>query len=112
MRRPGRSLHKKLANVSKRLELKGIPRRVKEEHRRLLADLALEADVGLDHKLNASTSKPFSQPLPRIHRKHHAEVRNRNIMSIDSIMVSLTVRGAGFQMRDDLVAEEIEVDPL
>lgn len=108
----GRSLRKELADIGERLELKRIPRRIEKEHRRLLAHLAFKADVWLDHKLNASTSKPLSQRLPSLHWEYHAEVRDRNIVSIDSIMVSLTVRGARFQMRDDLVAEEIEVDPL
>src|ERR1700761_1034449 len=101
MCRPGRSLRKKLANVSKRLELKRIPRRVEEEHCRLLAHLALEADIRLDHKFNPSTSKPLSQRLPCLHWKHHAEVRNRNVVSIDGIMVSLAVRGAWLQMCHD-----------
>src|SRR5688572_18342209 len=42
-----------LRHISKSLELEGVAARIEEEHRRLLTDLPLEANVGFDHELRA-----------------------------------------------------------
>ncbi len=49
-----------LAHIGEGLELERIAGRIEEEHRRLLADLALEADIGRDDEADAG----FLQPQP------------------------------------------------
>src|SRR5215472_12624085 len=93
-------LHEELADISEGLELKRIACRVEEEHRRLFPDLALEADVGLDDELDPRSAKPLCKCLPVLHREHDAEVRNRNIMAINRIVMPLAGLRGGFQVRD------------
>ena len=39
-------------------------------------------------------------------------MRDGNVVAVDGIVVGLVAVGGGLQVGDDLVAEEIEVDPL
>jgi len=102
---------KKLGGILEGLELQGIAARVKEKHCRLLADLALEADMGLDDETDAGRSQLVSQFLPFGHRQHHAKMAHRHIVAIHcaGVAVSGLVRA---QMRNDLVTVEIEINPL
>src|SRR5690606_20922642 len=82
-----------------------------EEHRRLLARLAFEADVRLDDELGAGGGQAIGEGLPVLEREDDAEVRDGDVAAVDRI-----VRGGGgcvgCEVGDDLVAVEIEVDPL
>jgi hypothetical protein len=105
-------LCEELADVGKRLEFKCIACGIEKEHGRLLADLALEANVGFDDERDARAAQAIGERLPGLHRKHDAEVRNGNVVAVDGVVMGFAVGGDWLQMRDDLVAEEIEVDPL
>lgn len=79
-----------LTDVRECFKLQGIACGIKEEHGGLLADLTLEADVGLDDEIDACAAQTVSQCLPLLHRKDDSEVRNRNIVAIYRIMVNFT----------------------
>ena len=49
--------------------------------------------------------------LPVLERQHDAEVRHRHVVAVDRVG-GPRGRGVGCEMGDDLVAVEIEVDPL
>ena len=97
--------------VGKGLELKRIAAGVEKEHRRLLTREPLEADIGLDAKGYARRPDAFGQCLPLRHRQHHAEMRHGHIMPIDRIG-RRNRAGIGVEVRHDLVAVEIKVDPM
>jgi hypothetical protein len=99
-----------LSHVGERLELEGVAEGVEEEHRRLLADLAREADVGLDHEARSCVQQASCQALPIRHRQDRAEVAHRYGPTIDLAGSALvTLRWS--QVGHDLVTIEIEVDP-
>ena len=98
--------------VGERLELERVAAGIAEEHRRLLAELALEADMRRD---------------PERHARRRAR---RSASASQSAIVSTTpkcgtgtswpstefstadrLRG-GIEMRDDLMAEQVEIDPV
>lgn len=54
---------------------------------------------------------PRRQRVPVIHRQHDAKMRHRNVMAIDGIFDRNRLC-RGIEMRDDLVPEQVEVDPL
>ena len=59
---PGRpSAREELRRVRERLHLDRVPAGVEEEHRRLLADLALEADVRRDDERDAGRAEPVGE---------------------------------------------------
>jgi 4-hydroxy-4-methyl-2-oxoglutarate aldolase len=95
-------------------ELKGVPSRIKEEHRSLLSNLPLEANVRLDHKFDSRFLEPLRERLPLRHGQNHAEVRNWHIMAIDGIAGVRLGRGSirMLDVSDNLVTEQVEVDPL
>ena len=97
--------------VAHRLDLERIAGRVEEEHRRLLAGLAGESDIGLDDELGAGGAQAPGQPLPFFHREHRAEMRDRDVVAVDRIVVAprLAMR---IEMGDDLMPEKVEIDPL
>ena len=57
------SVCEQLRRVFESLELKGIAAGIEEKHRRLLADLALEADVRGDDEPGAGGSEPVGELL-------------------------------------------------
>jgi hypothetical protein len=103
---------KKLGDVGESLKLQRVACGIEEEHGGLLTHFALEADVWFDDEVDASIAKAIGERLPLVHRKNDAEVRDRDVVAIDGIVVIAAVARAWLQVRDDLVAEEIEVDPL
>jgi len=105
------SVGKQLGGILEGLELQGIAAGVKEKHCRLLPDLALEADMGLDDEADPCCGQLVSQLLPFGHRQHHAEMAYRHVVTIHGagVAVSGLVRA---QMGDDLMTVEIEIDPL
>ena len=99
-----------LTHVRKGLEFERIAGRIVKEHGGLLTYLALKADVRLDLKVHAMLPQAVGELLPSFHRQDNTEVRYWHGMAIHRIMVR-GVRSRR-QMRDDLMAEEVEVDPL
>lgn len=106
---PGSS-REQLIHVSKRFELKYVPAGIVEEHGHLLAGEAREAEVGFDDELHPCTAQPFGEYIKVLPGQDHAEVWNRNVVTIDRIMMRASpARG---EVGDDLVAEKIKVDPF
>ncbi len=89
-----------------------VARRIEEEHRRLLADLAGEASVWSDHEIDARSRQAIGQRMPGVWRQEHAEVGNRDIVAVDRVRQPHRVRVRRVQMGNQLVAVEIEVDPV
>ena len=67
--------------------------------------------MGLDHEAHAGRAQPLGERLPFVHRQHHAEVAHRHLVAVDRVGRG-RARLVGGEMRDDLVAVEVEVDPL
>src|SRR5687767_7574072 len=104
------SLREQLRRILERLELECISRGIEQEHCRLLADLTTEADAGFDNEADSDITKARGERMPLGPIKHDAEVRHRHIFSIDFVEVhQLSARS---KMRDELMPEEIEVDPF
>ena len=62
-------------------------------------------------KCDARVAQLVGGGLPLLHRQHHAEVAHRHRVAVDR--AGLTVAGLfRREMRDDLMAVEIEIDPL
>ena len=104
-----------LTKVAEGFELKCVAGGVEEEHRGLLADLAFKAGVGLDDEGDARSADALGELLPLGLGEDDAEVRDGNVVTIDGIAREageVAGRSAGFVVRDDLVPEEIEVDPM
>ena len=79
----------------------------------MLTDLALEARVGLDDKSHTGAAQAFGQALPVRLGEYDAEVRHGNVVAINGIAVIRVIYcGPGFVMSDDLMAEEVKVDPV
>src|SRR6266851_2362349 len=104
-------LGEQLTDVGECLELESVAGGIEEEHGGLFACFALEPDVGFDDEGDACAAQTIGKPLPCRRGQDDSEVRNGNVMAVDGVVVCLAARG-GLQVRDDLVAEEIEVDPL
>ena len=101
-----------MAYVGEGFELQGVAGWIEEEHGRLLADLATKADMGFDDEVDAGGAETVGEVLPVLHGKDNTKVRDGDVVSIDGIVVGVAAAVGGLEVRDDLVAEEIEVDPL
>jgi hypothetical protein len=99
-----------LSDVPESLELERIARGIEEEHRRLLAHLALEAHVGLDHEADAGFLEAPGEGLPLGHREDRAEVAHRHVVAVHGARLSMA-RFLRREVRDHLVAVEVEVHP-
>ena len=104
-------LGEELRHIGEGFELERVAGGVIEEHGGLFADFAFEADVGFDLEVDAGVTGAVGQGLPDGHLEDDAEVGNRDGVTVDRVGVALAggVRG---EVRDDLVTEEVEVDPL
>src|SRR5262245_23776851 len=98
-------------DVVEGLEFERVPARVGQEHRRLLAGLALETDAGLDDESGARGLQLGGQGLPVAHLEHHAEMRHRHVVAVHRVVTG-AARGARNDVADELVAEEVEIHPL
>jgi len=77
-----------LAHILERLEFKSVAARVKEKHGGLLAYLAFKPNVRFDHKLGTKRLQTFGQRFPLLPTQNDAEVRNRDIVSVDRVAVN------------------------
>ena len=108
----GRSFREHHGVVGEGLELQRVAGGVEEEHRRLLAGLALEADLRLDDELRSRPpSACAASALPLRQGQDRPEVAHRHVVAVDRIgrLVPDLVRR---QVGHDLVAVEVEVDPF
>ena len=105
-------LREQLGRVGHRLEFERIAGGIEEEHRRLLARLALEAHRRRDHELDAGVARA-ARPAPST---RPSAARARNAAPARPRRRPDWSRGArtasGREMRDDLMAVEIEIDPM
>src|SRR5512147_2388790 len=108
---PGVSGREEAIHVGERLEFERVAERVEEEHRRLLAWLAAEAHVGLDHETDAGGAEPLRERLPGREVDDDAEMPDRHVLAVDEARrVGHVLRS--HLVRDDLVAVEVEVHPV
>lgn len=101
-----------LCRVREGFEFQSVACGIKEEHGGLLAYLSFEADVGLDDKGDVGGSEAVCEGLPGLHGENDAEVRHGDFVSVYSIVVLDGRASARFVVRNDLVTEEVKVDPL
>src|SRR6202034_2705072 len=104
-----------LGEVGEGFELEGVAGGVEEEHGGLLAGLAFEAGVRLDDEGDVGGADALGQLLPVGGSEDDAEVGDRDVVAVDEIAVGGVARagcGRGPEVRDDLVAVEVEVDPV
>ncbi len=99
-----------VGGIAKRLEFERIARGIAKEHRRLLARLAGETDMRRDSEARPRRLEPRRERMPVVPLEHDAEMRHRHVVPVDRID-DLDRRPSGIEMRDDLVAVEIEIDP-
>lgn len=79
----------------------------------MFADLAFEASIGFDDEFDTGVADACGEGFPVRLGEDDAEVRDRDIVAVDCVAVRVgEVGGAGFEVGDDLVAEEVEVDPM
>src|SRR3546814_8096873 len=97
--------------IGERLELQCVARGIVKKHRRLFARLPGEADMRLDDKRRARAPQPIGERVPIGHRQHDAEMRHGHVVAVDRVGVGAWAC-AGIEMRDDLMAVEIEIDPF
>lgn len=102
---------KDLRWILKGLELQGVSAGIQKEHRGLLAYLALEADVGLDDKIDPMCFQLIGELVPLIPSENCSKMPYRHILSIYFI-------GSGIgqfiwlDMGGKLMSKEIEIDPF
>lgn len=77
----------------------------------MLAGRSFEADRRGDDKLGAGRLQSNRKLLPIFHREHQSEMWDWNVLPIDRI-ASASNNGVGNEMSDDLVATQVEIDPL
>src|SRR5690606_3609345 len=110
-RRTAASLGEELRGIAERLELQRVARGIGEEHRRLLADLAGEADARFDDEAHPGGAQVIRERMPRRPVEHDPEVADGDGVAVDGVRR----RGAhllGGEMGDDLVTVQVEIDPL
>lgn len=101
---------KYLTRICEGLEFKRIAGRVEQKHGCLFADFAMETDTGFNHERDTCFLQPSGQRFPLRHIKDKTKVRYRYVMAIDSI-VGILKAAFGREVRNDLMPEQIEVDP-
>src|SRR5579862_805870 len=86
-------------------------RGVVEEHCGLLAHLAGKANARLDHEPSAAGTQALCQLVPHLPLEHHAEMGHGHLVTVDLIVMARCMR-LWIKVCDELVAEEIKVDPF
>ena len=77
--------------------------------------LAFEAGIWLDNERHARRANTFGEIFPLLLREYDTEVRNRNVVAVDRVAVARSPVApcrVRLVVRDDLMSEEIEVDPM
>ena len=94
----------------KGFDFDGVAGGITEEHRSLLPSFANETLRWRDEKLYAALLQAVSKVLPTLQVDNDAEVTRRNLLSIDAVHRRCWL-GAAYQVRRQLMTEEIEIDP-
>jgi hypothetical protein len=97
------------------LEFQRVTRGVQEEECRLLAGFAGEANMRFHDEFHALGRQARGKLLPFDHGQYDAEVWHRHLVTIDGIVMRADTPlnpEARIQMTDQLMAIEIEVDPM
>ena len=103
----------KLADVLEGFELEGVAGWVEEEHGRLFAGQAFEADIRFDDKMDGTGLQPAFEVVPCVPVEDDAIVWHGYIVTINRIGVGTFFPGRSrFQVNYELVAIEIEINPL
>src|SRR5690606_15069801 len=110
--RRGFLTREQLRGIAKALELQRVAARILEEHGRLLAHLALEADARFDAEVRARGAQALYQGMPLLPAQHDAEMRHRHVLAIHFVVHGAAGTRRRIQMSDQLVAEEVEVHPF
>lgn len=103
-------LREHLRKILERLELERIAAGIEKEHRRLLADLALEAHVRLNDEVDAGRDELLREGVPLRHGEYHAEMAHRHLIAVHRAGLPVT-RFIRCEVRDNLVPIEVEIDP-
>ena len=101
-----------MAHIREGLEFQSIASRVEEEHRRLLPRLPSKASVGFDDELYAGVLDTGGKRLPLGRRQYHSEMGHGDLVAVHRIVAAAPTCARLYLMRDDLMAEQIEVDPF
>ncbi|MNV85709.1 hypothetical protein D3C71_1796840 [compost metagenome] len=79
----------------------------------MLAHLAFEADVGLDDEFGTQVGQAPGKRFPLVPLQNHAKVRGWHIVAIYRVAKRMFLVGhLGMFVDDQLMAIEVEVDPL
>ena len=93
---PGRLRDREeLAEVLESLELHRVAGQVQEEHRPLLAGLALEADVGSMTKSVPTAWSRAASSSEALDAQHQPEVRHGHVVPVDRVWCPRRVPGRG-----------------
>ena len=104
-------LRKQRVHILKRLKFNRVAGRVEEEHGGLFAGFAFEADVWFDDELRAGGLQALGEFVPLLHAEHDAEVAAGDVVAVNVARFGHRAF-VGREVRDDLVAVEIEVHPM
>lgn len=99
-----------LSVVSERFEFQRIPGRVKKEHRVLLADFTLKAEMGLDDKRQTMSGQRVGETSKICWGQQDSEVGDGHRVAVHGISASHPTP-SGYLMDDQLMAKHVEVNP-
>ncbi len=113
MRPDGRSLAlgKHLPIIRKGLKFQRIPAGIADEHGLLLAGFSRKAQIGLDDKLSVRSGQTLGELIKAVIIQDQAEMPDRDLFAVDRIGRPSLAK-LGRQMGDDLMAEQIKIDPM
>ena len=102
-----------LVDVLEGFELEGIAGWVQEEHGRLFSGQAFETDIRFDDEMDGSGFQPAFEVVPFVPVEDDAIMWYGYVVTINRIGVeAFFLDLSWFQMNDELVAIEIEINPL
>lgn len=106
-----KSFRKNSRKIREAFKFERVAARVEKKHRRLLADFARETDFRLDDEFHAVDLEALSEGFEVFHFQNDSEMRNRNVVGVNFVFVP-DAGGFRREMRDDLVSEQIKINPL
>ena len=95
--------------VLKSLEFQTIPAWIGDKHCRLLARLTFESDVGSNQELRNMRYQSITKLMPVLPLQYCAKMTGGNVFFVNQ--VGRDMRHFIDQMRSNLVAEEVKIDP-
>ena len=104
-------LREQIGRVGHRLEFERIARRDRGRTSSPARPAGRRSGPSARSRNRRPPRQPVGQRAPLVHRQHQPEMRHRHVLAIDRVGGAGAHR-VGREMRDDLVAVEIEVDPM